>query len=263
MRFAAMLKLPRAQFEAQWPRPTLLEFYVSYVVVNSGSLFANYVPDEQNGHRVSIQMEAFRLAWISFQTITGGAMIIDPAVRETCTWSQTLGLPKLELLQMCVILPAWQQVREKLQHASSEIMALTTVSDRKGVETWRRWCVGVCGSQMQTDTGIIPHSLLFDQPQRLRHSHPWWRKHAFKARLWIRDLSDRHGLSSEFVQFLVSVGVMARGNLLALIISQAAVKRRALTLIEYNRMAPMNCHVVSSAGAPRVSCVACKGVGPM
>eukprot|EP00971_Amphidinium_carterae_P270024 5356982-Amphidinium_carterae.1 len=58
-------------------------------------------------------------------------------------------------------------------------------------------------------------------------------------------------------------GFTCKGNLLALIISQAAVKRRALTLIEYNRKAPVKCHIVASASAPRVSCVACCAVGPM
>eukprot|EP00971_Amphidinium_carterae_P287316 5703534-Amphidinium_carterae.1 len=83
----------------------------------------------------------FRHAWMSFQVTTNTYMLIDPGVRESTTWTQTFGLPKLELLQRHAVLPHWHQVRERMYLANADIASLTSGLERKGVEVWRCWCL--------------------------------------------------------------------------------------------------------------------------
>eukprot|EP00971_Amphidinium_carterae_P329693 6462316-Amphidinium_carterae.1 len=263
-RFICRLRLPLTIDLALVPVCTLLELYVCFVLEGEGALFCNFVPNAQNGHHISLQMESFRHALLSLQEVVGlTPLIAAQHTREFVTWPLHYGLPKQEVLIRKVLLPGWHRVRARIAEASVDIARTCTGDEGKGVEVWRRWCVGVPGTQTDINSGFSFSSLVSSEPKRISRRSPMWRQVAFKAHWWFLEVCSRAGLTSEQSSYIRRLGVTRPEEIRALAIMFASVRRRAAHFIEYNNSASDIQHIVASATHPRLLCARCQLAGPL
>ena len=147
VRWAMQLRHKQPQLHDHDLAPTLLEAYVSFVLTNQGLRLETGRGVAQNGHWVSNQLAAFKAALQSFQALTDSEPLLarPPHFEAPMSWLRPLGFPKQECLVTRVYLPHWPEVRNLTRKAPRQLYPRPLTS--RFAERWRRWEVGIPGSQ--------------------------------------------------------------------------------------------------------------------
>ena len=191
VRWAMQLRHQHPQQHGHECYPTILEACVSFVLTNGGRRLETGRSSDQNGHWVSNQLAAFKAALQSFQTLTESEPLLakPPHFEDQMSWLRPLGFPKQECLVARVYLPHWPDARNLLRKAPRQLYPHPLSSPF--AERWRRWEVGIPGSQEHGVMWVVrfPLSGPFPSPVFVRRPtcHLGGAK-SLTARGWLRDL---------------------------------------------------------------------------
>eukprot|EP00971_Amphidinium_carterae_P153918 3052282-Amphidinium_carterae.1 len=137
-----------------------------------------------------------RLAWQSFQHISGAPNLIAPVEPTQASWPKTFGFPCMEQLHTRVLIPHWQKVRERIANFPYVLGGLLTGRETKGTEPWRQWIPCIPDTQTNPVRGLECRSLLLEPLLRLSQPVAWqWQ--LFRARKWLDTLSHLPVMSQE------------------------------------------------------------------
>eukprot|EP00971_Amphidinium_carterae_P337073 6473726-Amphidinium_carterae.1 len=262
------------------PQCSFLELLLSFVLSNSGCRFYTEIPEAQNGHWVSVQLEQFKLAMRTAQTILHAPAIV-PATAEfgLVYWFKKLGLPPQSALCPGIILPHWQEVRDLLFSFPISIARHYSQDLSRGVDLWRRWDPGLHESQCVLSLscpgyrGVIDqltghplhlsHTFRICRSQRIEWKLDLYRAREFRARLLLCPAFHVSILGESLQSRIEAHGVISHSDLRALAVSWGAGICSRLRLLEshLDYAVSHNCHVVIDPFRGRMLCALCGTAG--
>ena len=132
--------------DLEQPRTTILEMMLSFIGLMKGHRFESGDGPERHGGWVSVQLERFRSACLSFQQLTYATPIMGakPDRQPPGGWGSRYGFPRLSLMERTLVYPARDFVWKTLDQ-------MRVAGLPKGLcartDCWRRWSPGIPGSQ--------------------------------------------------------------------------------------------------------------------
>ena len=167
--WAAHVRVRKTGCEREEDPTTLLEAMLSFIGFNGGFRFESEVGAEHNGAWVSVQLDRFRSAWLSFQHLSRAELLLTspPKTQSVMGWGVQYGLPRLQLLEKALDYPARGYVWERLGQLPNWMAELPKgMSGRH--DRWRRWTPGRPGSQDSRGNWFEPPRLWEIPNRRVR-----------------------------------------------------------------------------------------------
>ena len=248
--------LRRAEDEGE--PPTILEAYLSFMLVGRGNRWLSELGDDQNGHLIPFQLARFKNALRHFQSIAEAPTLVSPKELTRKThWPRGLGMPALELLATNLILPQATNVRDTLYR---EAQKFQTDFDEGTSETgWQNWAPGNPSSQ--TVEGHEKWAPPLWQLPAVRWSQkgpePRWRSQCREVRAFWKNLETRCPLLD--MGWMRDWGLTCREDLQRLLAPLRSSIRQAQKLLDHNYHAPdRSLHLIGCwQPQERPLCVAC------
>ena len=175
--WAAHVRVRKPGSEGEEDPTTLLEAMLSFIGFTGGFRFESEVGAEHNGAWVSVQLDRFRSAWLSFQHLSRAELLLTspPKTQSVMGWGVQYGLPRLQLLEKVLDYPARGYVWERLGQLPTWMAELPKgMSGRH--DRWRRWTPGRPGSQESRGNWFEPPRLWEIPNRRVRQPEtppPW------------------------------------------------------------------------------------------
>ena len=248
---------------------TLLECMLSYIAFAGGERFETGMGPEQNGHWVSVQVERFRSAWLSFQHLAGADQLLNDKIERqpVGSWNALYGLPKMVILQRNVDYPARKEVWDMISALPQWVAEIPPKACR-GDERWRRWAPGMPGTQTREGQTFVAPRLWEFPLKRLKGKQqlvPWKREvMGLAAHIrWMHTLSQRGECSPSLIQLVIDEGAFTKRHMRACMARLYYEEKRTRALLHHNSGASMNKrHFADLWGAKeRPKCVICNRWG--
>ena len=194
------------------PPTTLIEALLSYIGFSQGHRFESEVGTEGNGAWVSVQLDRFRSAWLSFQLLTRAEPLLSPkpGTQDLKGWGHRYGLPRLQVLDRTILYPARASVWTALRQLQTWMLSLPK-DLRARHDRWRRWTPGLPGSQEREGAHFV-HPRLWEIPsRRIRRPEtpPPWRSEvrvAFRAMTYLERMCQQGACTPSLKELLVAEG---------------------------------------------------------
>ena len=181
-----------------------------------GHRFESGVGPEHHGEWVSVQMERFKSACLSFQHLARATPILGnkPPKQPPGSWGPTFGFPRLPLMECTLICPArdfvWKTIRGMPMWVAGLPKGLCARSDQ-----WRRGTPGIPGSQEHNGDRLeVPR--LWELPRRrirIPERPPAWQAEVAKIRPMLSKLHAQHergDCSSQLWELVLSEGAFTK-----------------------------------------------------
>ena len=266
MWWAALLRTRPCQ-DTEEPT-TILEAYVSFLLASKGKRLETGLGVSENGDWISVQLERFRSAWLSFQVITHATTLLEmnSPKQPPGGWGPKYGLPRLEILNCWVSLPKAGDVWAEIAKIPGFVAMVPKASRR--ADMWRRWEPGVPGSQMHGSGDFTPPRL-WELPKlriSLKRSSPPWRDEVKKVPGFLAHLErwkTQGYCSSELRSLILEEGAVDPVGLQAITSALWCKKGRIERLLQHNKkIATQRGHFARLWSAKqRPTCIACGKVG--
>eukprot|EP00971_Amphidinium_carterae_P034297 675242-Amphidinium_carterae.1 len=136
--------------------------------MNADRHFESQLTDAEHGGWLSIQLERFRCAVLSFQVICDSPLLVaESEDAELASWGPRYSIPRPALLKHKVILPHWARVCTLIEGFPTQVACGTMEAESRTIDAWRRISVAFPGSQLDSSGGISSAPMVFDRPARL------------------------------------------------------------------------------------------------
>ena len=250
--------------------PTVIEFYLSYLIANGRHCFYNGLDTQHRGDFLTTQVDSFVAGVRSFIAITGAPSLLHPP-GEKVPLSSELGrfsLGPSRVLALPIQLPNRGEVEDLLGQAALEIASKRQGFDRDVYGLWKQWQPGIPGTQTIEGGLLAAAPLISDPPRRTRMKGcpPWRAQQVGFPKFWnaLQACPTFHSIIDGVAMsdFIAAYGVQCRNDLRSLCVAQQRLQQRARSLLTLNAKAlAFKHHLAHSASAPRTSCAACSEHG--
>ena len=244
--------------------PTLLEAYLSFLLISGKERWVTDLPDSQRGDHVAVQLVRFKLALHHFGMLTHSDRLVHMAKgeQEWAAWSVAWGMPRLEQMAAPYILPHAQQARTWMLEQATKIQETTLEGD---VESeWRKWAPGKPLSQMREHHRIWARPLWQVPLSRLlgKQPEPRWHEQVREARKFWQSVFALSGGDGRY-DWLSDLGCVSTADIRCMGTQIHVQLKKCRRLLHHNQDAACKrLHLIPcwpQQGRPR--CIACERWG--
>ena len=269
----SLVRVPHPKDRDKVPSCSTLEIYLSFLLCNNNVRFETGLPEEENGHWLSVQVSTFTRALMAVQVLIDTPPLVGSSRKraQKIEWTKQYGLPAFPALLTKLILPRGGGVYELVRRLGDDI------SERREAvhpaERWRRLHPGEPRSQIANTGGALPTCpLLWSPPLRMtKTTPPRWALERYEVRAFLRALKQCPQAKQQVGALTMwerwkQIGIVSQPALRSYAYAQMREGQRYGRIIEHARRVREGhkMHLISIATAgQRPQCLACSRYGPL